>query len=87
MTPLEDLLDRVAEALLAGDLARVGELGPQIEAQAENVRLTDSVTANRLQSKARRNARLLDAAARGVKAARQRMTECRANPQWRLGFG
>jgi hypothetical protein len=75
---LEDLLDRAAEALLAGDLAQLSELTPRIEAAEPSAR--DRATAERLQAKALRNARLLDAANRGVRAARLRMVEITRGP-------
>jgi hypothetical protein len=79
MVPLDELLDRAAEALLKGDLSALAGLAPRIEAAAE-VRPTDKATAIRLRHKAERNARLLDAAARGVKAARRRVTEITQGP-------
>ncbi|MBN8632998.1 MAG: hypothetical protein J0L76_19360 [Rhodobacterales bacterium] len=75
---LEALLDKAAEALLAGDLAALARLAPGIE--AARIAPTDRESAERLQRKAQRNARLLDAAARGVKAARLRMTEISRGP-------
>ena len=71
---LEDLLDRAAEALLTGDLAALGALAPRLEAAAMQPP-ADRGAAERVQQKALRNARLLVAAGRGVKAARNRMAE------------
>jgi D-aminopeptidase len=75
---LEALLDQAAAALLGGDLAALARLTPEIEA----IRIvpTDRASALRLQQKAQRNARLLEAATRGVKAARLRMTEITRGP-------
>lgn len=78
MGALEDLLDRAAEALIEGDLVRLGTLAPQIE--AATLAPTDRITAERLHRKAMRNARLLEAATRGVKAARLRMVEITRGP-------
>ncbi len=78
MTPLEDLLDQAAAALLAGDLAALARLTPGIE--AARITSVDRAGAERVQRKAQRNARLLDAATRGVKAARLRMTEIARGP-------
>jgi HAMP domain-containing protein len=75
MVQLEDLLDKVAEALLAGDLSLLATLAPKVEAGVATLSTRDPVRADRLRAKAGRNARLLDAAARGVKAARNRMSE------------
>jgi hypothetical protein len=78
MAPLEDLLDQAATALLAGDLAALVQLTPQIE--TASLAAPDRATAERLHQKAHRNARLLDAAARGVKAARLRLIEITRGP-------
>jgi hypothetical protein len=78
MVPLEALLDHAAEALLSGDLATLAELTPQIE--TASLIAPDRISAERLQRKALRNARLLEAATRGVKAARLRMTEITRGP-------
>lgn len=72
MALLEDLLDQAAQALLAGNLDDLAALTPQIESADLP---QDRVTAARLQAKAQRNARLLEAATRGVKAARLRVAE------------
>jgi hypothetical protein len=73
MGKLESLLDLVAAALIAGDFEELNRLTPQLEAQSLNT--SDRDRAEALQAKAQRNARLLDAATRGVKAARLRITE------------
>lgn len=78
MTRLEDLLDQAASALLSGDLAALARLAPVIE--AAEVAPSDRATAERLHRKAQRNARLLEAATRGVKAARQRMDDIVRGP-------
>lgn len=78
MTQLETLLDQTATALLAGDLAALARLAPEIEAALDAP--PDRASAERLQWKAQRNARLLEAASRGVKAARLRMTEITRGP-------
>lgn len=78
MTRLEELLDLAAEALLAGDMARLAALTPEMEQALPPP--CDQITAARLQAKARRNARLLEAAGRGVRAARHRMAEITRGP-------
>lgn len=75
---LEDLLDQVAAALLVGDLAAVARLTSEIEAARINP--ANRAGAEQLQRKAQRNARLLEAATRGVRAARLRMTEITRGP-------
>jgi hypothetical protein len=78
MEKLETLLDLAAAALIAGDFDSLTRLTPQIEAQ--DLATTDRKTAEVLQGKAQRNARLLDAATRGVKAARLRLNEVVRGP-------
>jgi hypothetical protein len=78
MSSLETLLDAAADALLAGDLAALSLLTPQIESAA--LAPSDRAAAERLQAKAQRNARLLQAATRGVKAARLRVAEIARGP-------
>jgi hypothetical protein len=80
MVPLEDLLDRAAEALVAGDLAELGALTPAIEESAATISVPDRATAGRLHAKAERNARLLEAATRGVRSARHRVVEITRGP-------
>lgn len=77
MALLEDLLDQAARALLAGDLGTLATLTAQIESAPLP---QDRMTAERLRTKAERNARLLDAAKRGVKAARLRVAEITRGP-------
>lgn len=76
--PLEALLDQVATALLAGDLTTLARLTPEIE--TTRLAPPDRASAQRIQQKAHRNARLLEAATRGVKTARQRITEITRGP-------
>ena len=78
MASLEDLLDAAAEALLIGDLPALSRLTPEIESAA--LVPPNRAAAERLQMKAQRNARLLQAAARGVKAARLRVAEIARGP-------
>lgn len=75
---LESLLDQAAAALTAGDLAALARLTVEIE--GARIAPADRASAERLHAKARRNARLLEAATRGVKAARLRMTEITRGP-------
>jgi hypothetical protein len=78
MKQLEQLLDDAAEALLSGNLAALALLAPQIESM--ELKATDRTSAERLRTKAERNARLLEAAKRGVKAARLRVAEIVRGP-------
>lgn len=80
MTPLEDLLDETHKALLAGDLAALAGLDDRLSAAADTLPPLELATARRLQRKAERNARLLQAAGRGLRAARARMAEIATGP-------
>lgn len=69
---LIDLLDAEAAALLAGDIDTAVGLAE------DKARLVDGIGpegAHRLRAKLERSARLLDAAAKGVRAARDRIAE------------
>lgn len=72
---LEDLLDQTRDALLAGNLTGLADLAGRVETLAQALSGLDRQTANRLQRKAERNASLLQAALRGIRAARQRVAE------------
>ena len=79
MEQLEVLLDAVAEALTSGDFAALARLGPEIDSLAPaggDARMADSILA-----KAQRNARLIEAAGRGIRAARMRMSEISRGPE------
>jgi hypothetical protein len=78
MKQLERLLDDAAEALLSGNLAALALLTTQIE--SIDLQAMGRVGAERIRSKAERNARLLESATRGVKAARLRMAEIVRGP-------
>lgn len=78
MERLETLLDQAAAALIAGNLPELARLAPQIE--SVQVLPANRMVAERLQAKAQRNARLLDAAMRGLKAARHRVSEITLGP-------
>ena len=74
---LGPLLDAVHAALLRGDLQALPGLAEQIESALAALPAGDVVAARHLQDKARRNHPLLEAAARGLRAARQRLDEVR----------
>jgi hypothetical protein len=80
MSLLEDLLDQTHAALLAGDLAALSGLDERLSAAAGALPTPSMATARRLQRKAERNARLLQAAGRGLRAARARMAEIATGP-------
>ncbi|MCX7286985.1 MAG: hypothetical protein NTW20_05345 [Rhodobacterales bacterium] len=80
MTQLEDLLDQTRDALLSGDIDALAKLGPLMESQAGAIPRGDTETADRLRRKAERNARLLLAAGRGLRAARDRLADITTGP-------
>jgi hypothetical protein len=80
MARLESLLDQVVTALLSGDLAALSGLDVEIDAAVGALPALDAAAAKRLQRKAERNARLLQAAGRGLRAARERLAEVRSGP-------
>jgi len=77
---LEDLMDLTRDAVLAGDLASLASLAPRVEAAVERLTTLDEETARRLHQKANGNARLLQAASRGVRAAQGRLAEIISGP-------
>jgi hypothetical protein len=77
---LDHLLDHARDALMAGDFPELLRLAPELEGEAARMTRTDGVTVARLLQKAERNAILLKAAGRGVKAALGRLEEISAGP-------
>ncbi|TXH99748.1 MAG: hypothetical protein E6Q73_09635 [Pseudorhodobacter sp.] len=78
MASLETLLDEVAAKTRAGDFTALGALSARLEASlAELVKQPPGPGLDRLRQKAEQNARLLDAARRGIKAARRRIEDAR----------
>ncbi|MDZ4093358.1 MAG: hypothetical protein U1D35_00430 [Paracoccaceae bacterium] len=76
---LEQALDRVHRAALAGELDNFGKMAAEIEALLAQISgLDDLALARRLHEKAERNAVCLQAASRGVRAARRRVAEIAA---------
>lgn len=80
MTLLEDLLDQTRDALLSGNIAALSRLGPLVDTEAGLLPRLDPGTADRLRRKAERNVRLLQAAGRGLRAARDRLSDITAGP-------
>lgn len=74
-TKLETLLDRTRDAVVAGDLATLSGLGPEVEAVVDSLPQLDSQGVRTLQAKAERNSVLLRAAMRGLRAAKLRLDE------------
>jgi len=73
---LERLLDRMHVAVLAGNIRDLAAAEPELEAVlADFATLDDRALGERLRRKASRNATCLQAAARGLRAARRRLAE------------
>lgn len=70
-------LDRIYHALRSGKLDGLGAATLALEAELARLGPIDAAGLERLRQRARRNAACLDAAARGVRAARRRLTEIR----------
>lgn len=80
MKPLETLLDEVGLAVRKADFAALGALAPHLEAalaKVEAVRIGPAQLPDlaRLKAKSAQNAALLDAARRGMQAARRRVSD------------
>ena len=71
-------LDRVYHLLRSGKLEGFAAATQALEAELARLDPVDTAGLEMLRHKARRNAACLDAAARGVRAARRRLTEIRA---------
>jgi hypothetical protein len=78
---LDDLLDQVRDAVLTGDLVRLAGLAPRVEAAAVSQPRPDLATAARLKAKADRNAALLTAAGKGIRAAEARLRDILGGPK------
>lgn len=76
---LEQVLDRMHHAVLGGDLAILVGMGDEIESLLGQIsHLDDPSFSRRMLKKATRNSLCLQAAARGVRAARRRFIEIHA---------
>lgn len=76
---LDHSLDRLRAALRRGDLAELALAATAIEAQLTALdQPPDEAILHRLRGKAERNLKLLEAAARGLRAARHRLQEIAA---------
>ena len=70
-------LDRVYHALRSGKLEGLAAATQMLESELARLDPTDGTDLELLRHKALRNAACLEAAARGVRAARRRLTEIR----------
>lgn len=86
MKSLETLLEEVGSAVRQADFARLGMLAPDLEAALEQLekpgggQIARGIL-ERLKAKANQNAALLDAARRGMRAARRRVEDGRRAAQ------
>jgi len=75
---LEIILQEVYRALREGEFSRLDDLSNRTEAAMSQLSgPLDGDSAKRLREMARRNAACLDAAARGIRAARRRLADIR----------
>ncbi|WP_103257634.1 hypothetical protein [Tabrizicola aquatica] len=79
MARLEDLLEQASDALLRGDMAGLPVLTAEIEREVDSLP-ADAALLSRLRALSERNARLAEAAGRGVRAARSRLAEIASAP-------
>lgn len=78
MTSLETLLHDMAERVRQADFPALARLTPQVEAALAALPAgADPALMGRLRRKAEENAQLLEAARRGLRAARRRVEETR----------
>jgi hypothetical protein len=78
MTPLETLLEDMAERVRRADFSTLALLAPQLETALTGLGgAVDPAAMGRLRRKAEENAQLLEAARRGLRAARRRIEETR----------
>ena len=77
MHDLAHALDRVRDAVVAGDLGKLGPLTETIERLLQNVDGLTEADLALIRSKANRNSTTLGAAMQGVRAARRRLAELR----------
>ena len=77
---LEDLLDLIRDALLAGDLASLPALTALVETATDTCTGLELAAAQRIKAKADRNGRLLQSAVRGVRSAQARLSQIAAGP-------
>lgn len=78
---LEKLLDQTRDALISGDFSDLERFAAAVETLTISLPQLDRPMAERLRRKADRNAKLLQAATRGIKAARQRLSEVSSCPR------
>jgi hypothetical protein len=77
MNSLAARLDAIHAALLLGDLGQIGPLSRQLTEDLAAAQGSDwpEDALQAVRAKAQRNARVLDAALRGIRAARRRLAE------------
>ncbi|MEO1238624.1 MAG: flagellar biosynthesis protein FlgN [Pseudomonadota bacterium] len=79
---LEDLLDKEYDVLRSGTIADIPRLADQKARLMSGLQASAGMVAlGRVREKATRNARLLEAAAAGIRSVTDRVTALRAGPQ------
>jgi hypothetical protein len=76
-TTLETILDEMRNCIKVADFSGLAVLAPQLDQAVSKVRPKDAAELQRLKAKAAHNATLLEAARRGIGAARRRLDEAR----------
>lgn len=77
ITPIERMLDDMRRRVMAGDLASLPALEADLAQAVQGLRPATVEDAQKIRAKAMRNLACLEAAARGVRAARRRLDEIR----------
>jgi hypothetical protein len=77
---VEALLDQVHGSLLAGDIDAISGLDSSLATAADTLSHLDPASAKRVRMKAERNARLLQAAGRGLRSALARSADIARGP-------
>ena len=87
MEHIDSLLDAVHGALREGRLSGLATLSDALETALAAAAAPDRAALEQLAIKARRNARALEAAARGVRAAQRRLAEIGSVQQGFVAYG
>ena len=78
---LEAILDEMRNCIIIADYSGLTGLTQQLDQAISNIRPKNAESLQRLKSKAAHNATLLDAARRGITAARRRLEDARRAAQ------
>ena len=82
MKPIERLLDEIAEHVRQGSLGSLAQMSEKLDLAVADLSTTATkAELERLRAKAEKNLRFLDAARRGIKAAKRRVDDARTVAQ------